>query len=202
MSLTTARPSSDLPKVVIDPKSVRTAFVDLIPPVRVSVGVIAHRLIQRTNGHGLHICVLECHKDVSEIPWAQQRVCHLLGGGCVDRSNSDIICPRGHSPFDLPAGITRYSNDRVRREKFASDFNGHVRLTEVNTLGLNSHGYVDPVIDNQWDFVLSTKLLRGTSNLEELNTSPNQRAGGYFLRLGNVDLLPQCPGAFPVLGPR
>lgn len=175
---------------MIDPKSVRTAFVDLIPPVGAPVGVIAHWLIQRTNGHGLHICVLECHNDVSEIPWAQQRVCHLLGGGCVDRSYSDIICPRGHSPFDLPAGITRYSNDRALWEKFASDLNRHVRLTEVNTLGLNCQGYVDPVIDNQWDFILSAKLLRSTSNLEELNTIPNQRLGGYFRRLMNVNLLP------------
>jgi hypothetical protein len=37
MSLTTARPSSDFPEAVMEPKSVRTAFVDLIPPAFVWV---------------------------------------------------------------------------------------------------------------------------------------------------------------------
>lgn len=95
----------------------------------------------------------------------------MLRGGRVDRTDSDVICPRGYSLLDLLAGVTRYADDCVRREKFASDINGHVGLTEVDTVGPDCQGDVHPVIDNQRDFVLFTKSFCGTSNLEELSSS-------------------------------
>ena len=89
----------------------------------------------------------------------------------MHRTDPNVICPRGYSPFDLLLGITRYSNDRVYGEKFPSDFDGHVGLTEVNTVGLNGQGYVYPVIDDQRNFVSFTELLCDASDLEELDES-------------------------------
>jgi hypothetical protein len=96
-------------------------------------------------------------------------------------------------------GITRYSDDRVYGEKFPSDFDGHVGLTEVNTVGLNGQSNVYPVIDDQRDFVLFTELLCDTSDLEELNTSPYQC---YEKGFRVLDLLLRFLRSFLVLGPR
>lgn len=81
MSLTTARPSSDFPEVVMDPKSVRIAFAALIPPARTQCknGLIADSLIERTDGDRLHLCVFKRFEDLPKVPWAEQRVCYFFG---------------------------------------------------------------------------------------------------------------------------
>lgn len=98
-----------------------------------------------TDRNGLHLRARQSIDDLSDASDAQNVFNILLRRSVPHRPNTDVACAIPGGLRSLFWCICRDSYDRTLWEELLGELGGHVRLANVDAVGLDSYCYVDSV---------------------------------------------------------
>ena len=103
-------------------------------------------------------------RDATRIP----RGAHVLCASPVDRAETDIVGPLLDRLARMLGRRARDADDHVWRNELASDAQGHVALSDMNTRGARRERDVYAIVDEDGDVVFQTQRDSILGYLEEL----------------------------------
>ena len=82
-----------------------------------------------------------------------------LGGGGLDGSHAQIVCALLPGFQRLGDGLGGGADDPVRPQELPGQVDGQIALAQVDTLGIDGHRNIQPVVDDEGDAVCFRQLM-------------------------------------------
>ena len=133
-----------------------------------------HYALKLTDSHSLDHCVVKNFEQCSYTSNANHRIRELFRLRRPYWPQADIVNAFLYGFLDMLNCIASHTDDGVRGQQPARNFDGHVGLTKVHTIGTDRKGNVDTVVDEDGNVVPATDLLGCLSDAEELWESINK----------------------------